>query len=76
MFSVVVHYLGRPGPISYEHERNWLANRFEVVTMNEPHMAPWWFPANDHPLDKASFDIHITVPSDRKVVANGHRQTR
>ena len=21
--------------------------------MNEPHMAPWWFPANDHPLDKA-----------------------
>ena len=71
MFSVVVHYRGKPGPISYETERNWLADRAEVVTMNEPHMAPWWFPANDHPLDKASFDIHITVPDDRKVVANG-----
>jgi aminopeptidase N len=71
VFSVVVHYGGKPGPISYEQERNWLANRDEVVTMNEPHMAPWWFPANDHPLDKASFDIHITVPSDRKVIANG-----
>jgi aminopeptidase N len=71
VFSVVVHYRGKPGPISYAKERNWLADRDEVVTMNEPHMAPWWFPANDHPLDKASFDIHITVPGDRKVVANG-----
>ena len=25
--------------------------------MNEPHMAPWWFPANDHPPDKALIDI-------------------
>ena len=34
----------------------------EVVTMNEPHMAPWWFPANDHPRDKATMDVRITVP--------------
>ena len=26
--------------------------------MNQPHMAPWWFPANDHPRDKARMDIH------------------
>ena len=39
--------------------------------MNEPHMAPWWFPANDHPRDKALMDISITVPRDKKVVANG-----
>jgi aminopeptidase N len=71
VFKVVVSYRGKPGPISYGNERNWLANRAEVITMNEPHMAPWWFPANDHPLDKAAIDIHITVPSDRKVVANG-----
>jgi aminopeptidase N len=71
VFSVVVDYQGKPGPISYEDERNWLANRHEVVTMNEPHMAPWWFPANDHPLDKATFDIHVTTAADRKVVANG-----
>jgi aminopeptidase N len=71
VFSVVVRYRGKPGPISYARERSWLADRTEVVTMGEPHMAPWWFPANDHPADKASFDIHVTVPSDRKVVANG-----
>ena len=39
--------------------------------MNEPHMAPWWFPANDHPRDKATMDIRITGPAARKVIANG-----
>ena len=34
-------------------------------------MAAWWFPANDHPRDKASFDIRITVPRGKDVVANG-----
>ena len=39
--------------------------------MNQPHMAPWWFPANDHPLDKALVDIAITVPRGKQVIANG-----
>jgi aminopeptidase N len=43
-----------------------------VEAVNEPHMAPWWFPANDHPLDKARLDLHITVPRTKQVVANGH----
>ena len=47
------------------------ADRDEVVAMNEPHMATWWFPANDQPLDKASVDVSITVPADKKVIANG-----
>ena len=73
---MVVRYAGRPGAIAYEGERNWLANRREVVAMNEPHMAPWWFPSNDHPQDKALVDISITVPKERTVVANGHRVGR
>ena len=44
--------------------------------MNEPHMAPWWFPANDHPLDKARMDLHITVPAAEQVVANGRLVAR
>ena len=70
-FEVVVRYDGKPGRVSYAGERNWLADGDEVVTMNEPHMAPWWFPANDHPLDKARFDIHVTVPRGTDVVSNG-----
>jgi aminopeptidase N len=70
-FTVRVSYSGRPGPVAYDGERNWLADRHEVVAMNQPHMAPWWFPSNDHPGDKALMDISITVPRGKQVVANG-----
>ncbi|MCW2795224.1 MAG: peptidase rane alanine aminopeptidase [Nocardioides sp.] len=70
-YHVLVRYGGHPGGISYAGERNWLASDREVVAMNEPHMAPWWFPANDHPSDKAVMDINITAPLDKVVVANG-----
>ncbi|WP_426244038.1 M1 family metallopeptidase [Nocardioides sp. LHG3406-4] len=69
--TVVVDYDGRPARHRYEGESNWLANGREAVAMNEPHMAPWWFPSNDHPRDKALMDITITVPRGKEVVANG-----
>lgn len=72
-YDVVVRYAGRPARAVSNGESNWLASGSEVVAMNEPHMATWWFPANDHPLDKASFDIHISVPRGVDVVANGVR---
>ena len=71
VIRVTVVYGGRPGRLSYLGERNWLADRSEVVAMNEPHMAPWWFPSNDHPLDKAPIDVHLTAPADRRVIGNG-----
>ena len=49
----------------------WPATR-EVVAMNEPHMAPWWFPANDHPRDKARIDVQ----HHRAEGARGGRQRR
>ncbi len=70
-FRVVVKYDGVPATERSHGESNWLAARDEVVTMNEPHMAAWWFPANDHPRDKASFDIRVTVPRGKDVVSNG-----
>jgi aminopeptidase N len=75
-FKVRVKYAGRPGSFSYAGERNWLASRHEVVTMNEPHMAPWWFASNDHPLDKATYDIRITTERGREVISNGRRVSR
>jgi aminopeptidase N len=70
-FRVSVKYAGVPASATSNGESNWLASTNEVVAMNEPHMATWWFPANDHPRDKASFDIRITVPRTKDVVANG-----
>lgn len=70
-FEVEVTYADRPGRHRYAGENNWLADDDEVVTMNEPHMAPWWFPANDHPRDKATYDVTVTGPADLEVVSNG-----
>jgi len=70
-FTVTVRYGGFPGRVRWNGQSNWLVDAREVVTMNEPHMAPWWFPANDHPRDKAAVDVHITVPRGKKVVSNG-----
>ncbi len=74
--TVDVRYAGFPSRVGYLGERNWLADDHEVVAMNQPHMAPWWFPANDHPQDKALMDIAITVPRGHRVIANGHEVSR
>jgi len=74
--DVQVRYAGRPGKHSYAGESNWLAGPGEVVAMNQPHMAPWWFPANDHPLDKARIRVSITVPKKYDVVSNGRQLNR
>ena len=69
--QVTVRYSGKPGKYAYAGESNWVANGTEAEAVNEPHMAPWWFPSNDHPLDKARMDIQVTVPGGRQVVSNG-----
>ncbi|WP_435744697.1 M1 family metallopeptidase [Nocardioides sp. SYSU DS0663] len=74
--TVLVRYAGNPAAIAWGGERNWLADAGEVVAMNQPHMAPWWFPANDHPRDKALMDVSVTVPRDKRVVGNGRLVSR
>lgn len=71
-YTVVVTYADKPGKYGYAGERNWLADKSEVVAMNQPHMAPWWFPSNDHPQDKATFAINVTVPKGQQGIANGN----
>jgi aminopeptidase N len=70
-FHVRVRYHGKPDDISFHHEDPWVSSRREALATNEPHIAPWWFAANDHPSDKATFDIAIRVPRGRQVVSNG-----
>ena len=69
-------YAGDPGDEEYLGDSKWHADAHEVVTMDEPHMAPWWFPANDHPTDKALMDISITVPRGNRVISNGEQVSR
>ncbi len=39
--------------------------------IGEPDGAHLWFPANDHPSDKATFSISVTVPAGTFAAANG-----
>jgi aminopeptidase N len=42
-----------------------------VIVAGQPQSASAWFPANDHPSDKASYSFAVTVPDGYGVVANG-----
>ncbi len=75
-YDVVVRYAGRPDDLGWAGEHSWLADETEVVAMGEPHMAPWWFAANDHPSDKALFDLHLKARRGLDVVSNGRRVSR
>jgi aminopeptidase N len=70
-FTVKVSYHGTPHRIRFGGERPFFAVPGEAVATNEPHIAPWWFAANDHPSDKAAFDIAVRVRGHRQVVSNG-----
>ena len=42
-----------------------------ALVLGQPHVADTWFPVNDHPIDKASYTIAITVPEGLEAVSNG-----
>jgi aminopeptidase N len=46
-----------------------------LYAISEPDGARYWFPANDHPRDKAQFRFEVTVPAGLTAVANGHLLT-
>lgn len=73
---VDVRYAGRPGSVSWRGERSWAATGNEVIAVNQPHIAPWWFAANDHPSDKALMDVSLTTGSGKTVLSNGERVSR
>lgn len=65
-FTVRVRYSGEPtGPgWSPTHSGG-------AVAMGEPHSAAAWYPANEHPSDKATFDLTATVPTGWTALGNG-----
>jgi aminopeptidase N len=74
---VVVDYGGTPTPIRVGTDVfrvGWHADGRDAFVVSEPAGAASWFPANDHPVDKARFRFTVTVPSDLTVIANGLRQ--
>ncbi|GAA2080892.1 M1 family metallopeptidase [Actinomadura alba] len=74
-FKVRVRYSGTPktvvDPILQRY--GWIPTSDGVFIACQPSGAHSWFPGNDHPTDKATFDFHITVPSGLTAIANGEQ---
>ena len=70
-FIVVVRYSDTPEPYRLYGNASWFRTATGAVAANGPHIAPWWFPSNDHPRDKATFDVSIAVPPGVEALSNG-----
>lgn len=69
--TVAVTYSGVPSTVKRYGFTSWQRTPDGAVAANEPESAWWWFPSNDHPLDKATYDVTVRVPSDDQAISNG-----
>ena len=74
--TVVVTYAGQPETIADGGSPiglGWQPADGPKATyvLSEPNGAKNWFPANDHPLDKATFTFRLDVPVPYQALANG-----
>jgi peptidase M1-like protein len=70
-FTVVARYDGVPKTLDEFGLSGFIHTDDGALVIGEPHVAATWFPANDHPRDKASFSFHITVPTGLQALSNG-----
>ena len=49
----------------------WVPTDDGAFVVGEPQGSPGWYPCNDNPRDKATFDFAVTVPAGLTVMANG-----
>jgi aminopeptidase N len=73
LFTVLVRYSGVPQPITDPDgsQEGWFHTDDGAFVVGEPIGAQGWFPNNNTPRDKATFDVRTTVPSGITVIGNG-----
>ncbi|WP_089155191.1 M1 family metallopeptidase [Micromonospora sp. NBS 11-29] len=72
-FTVEVAYGGVPKPlpdaelgdVGFHHTPD------GAIALGEPQSASTWYPVNDHPSDKATYDVAVTVPDGLAALTNG-----
>jgi aminopeptidase N len=72
-FTVTVGYAGTPAIVTDPDQsiEGWIPTDDGAFVVGEPQGSPAWYPANDNPRDKATYDFAVTVPAGLKVMANG-----
>lgn len=78
-FTTVIVYRGVPKTLGRAAAGNisgFMHSDDGALVAGQPEGASTWFPANDHPLDKAAFAFRISVPKGVEAVANGTLTSR
>lgn len=72
-FLVRVEYRGEPTEVIDPDgsSEGWVTTADGAFVVNEPQGSPGWYPANDNPRDKATYDMAITVPRGITAIGNG-----
>ena len=72
-YTVEVDYRGVPEDVvdPDESSEGWVKNPDGAFVVNEPQGSPGWFPCNDDPNDKATYDFAIAVPAGNVALGNG-----
>jgi aminopeptidase N len=72
-FTVMVGYAGTPTVVTDPDQsiEGWVPTDDGAFVVGEPQGSPGWYPVNDSPRDKATFDFRVTVPDGLTVMANG-----
>ncbi|OIK26978.1 metallopeptidase [Streptomyces malaysiense] len=78
VFRTTVRYSGVPGTLTDPDgsAEGWLPTADGALGLGEPVGSMAWFPGNDHPSDKATYDITVTVPQGLQAVSNGELADR
>jgi aminopeptidase N len=73
-FEVEIDYSGTPEEVidPDESSEGWVTTSDGAFVVNEPQGSPGWYPANDNPRDKATYDFEVTVPEGITVIGNGN----
>jgi len=77
-FKVKVRYSGQPEPITDPDDsiEGWVPTDDGAFVVAEPQGSPGWYPVNDTPRDKATYDFTISVPAGKEAIANGELVSR
>lgn len=72
-FTVVAEYGGTPDQLENKSLGNggWIRTKDGGIALGQPESASTWYPVNDHPSDKATFKLAMTVPAGLEAISNG-----
>lgn len=72
-FRTRVRYAGSPTLLPGDDgvQNGWYVGQGGAAVLGEPQGASVWFPVSEHPSDKATYTVTVSVPQGRTAVSNG-----